>query len=72
MLNLLGDQFGMILEQLSHLPKEARLHLYGKREVHPGRKMGHLNIPSEEMNGLLEPLKRLNIWKPEVLESMLT
>ena len=49
MLNLLGDCWG------STLPAEpdwagvlgepmAKLHLYGKREARPGRKMGHVNV----------------------------
>ena len=41
MINLLG-------EEADHWAKlagepDARLHLYGKRETKPGRKMGHVN-----------------------------
>src|SRR5690606_13566422 len=41
MTNLLGDEaadFAAILAEPG-----ARLHLYGKREARPGRKMGHVN-----------------------------
>lgn len=41
MLNLLGDEADG-WDRLSHEP-ESRLHLYGKREAKPGRKMGHVN-----------------------------
>ncbi len=49
MLNLLGDVW--VDKQpdwqqvFSHA--EAKLHLYGKREARPGRKMGHINVLSE-------------------------
>lgn len=41
MLNLLGDEADAWLK-LAHEP-DTRLHLYGKREAKPGRKMGHVN-----------------------------
>ena len=41
MLNLLGDEADA-WSKLAHEP-ETRLHLYGKREAKPGRKMGHVN-----------------------------
>jgi len=41
MLNLLGDE-AEAWEKLAHEP-ESRVHLYGKREAKPGRKMGHVN-----------------------------
>ncbi len=41
MLNLLGDEAGA-WAKLAHEP-ETRLHLYGKRDAKPGRKMGHVN-----------------------------
>jgi 5-(carboxyamino)imidazole ribonucleotide synthase len=41
MLNLLGDEADA-WAKLAHEP-ETRLHLYGKREARPGRKMGHVN-----------------------------
>jgi 5-(carboxyamino)imidazole ribonucleotide synthase len=41
MLNLLGDEVDA-WERLSHEP-DTRIHLYGKRDAKPGRKMGHVN-----------------------------
>ncbi|TAJ69416.1 MAG: 5-(carboxyamino)imidazole ribonucleotide synthase [Phenylobacterium sp.] len=41
MLNLLGGEADA-WARLAHEP-ETRLHLYGKREAKPGRKMGHVN-----------------------------
>jgi 5-(carboxyamino)imidazole ribonucleotide synthase len=41
MTNLIGDDSGRWLDILSD--PDARLHLYGKAEARPGRKMGHVN-----------------------------
>jgi 5-(carboxyamino)imidazole ribonucleotide synthase len=41
MLNLLGEEVDA-WPRLAHEP-DTRLHLYGKREAKPGRKMGHVN-----------------------------
>jgi 5-(carboxyamino)imidazole ribonucleotide synthase len=41
MLNLLGDEADA-WAKYAHEP-ETRIHLYGKREAKPGRKMGHVN-----------------------------
>jgi 5-(carboxyamino)imidazole ribonucleotide synthase len=41
MLNLLGDEADGWLK-LAHDP-DTRIHLYGKRQAKPGRKMGHVN-----------------------------
>ncbi len=71
MLNLLGDQLNRVLEKLHFLPSESRLHVYGKSKSRPGRKMGHLNLVSEDLQDLLDPLKRFRIWEPEMLELML-
>ncbi len=42
MINLLGDDWKQ-WEQYAHQP-EAHVHLYGKTESRPGRKMGHVTI----------------------------
>jgi 5-(carboxyamino)imidazole ribonucleotide synthase len=41
MLNLLGDEADAWAKYAAE--PETRLHLYGKRETRPGRKMGHIN-----------------------------
>ena len=41
MLNLLGDEVDG-WPKLAHEP-DTRIHLYGKRQAKPGRKMGHVN-----------------------------
>ena len=41
MLNLIGDDMGRVAELARQ--KDTALHLYGKAEARPGRKMGHVN-----------------------------
>lgn len=49
MVNLLGDlwQKGTPRWDLALANRRAKLHLYGKHEARPGRKMGHLNVLSD-------------------------
>jgi 5-(carboxyamino)imidazole ribonucleotide synthase len=42
MKNLIGDDARNIQQYLTD--KNARIHLYGKKEIRSGRKMGHVNI----------------------------
>jgi 5-(carboxyamino)imidazole ribonucleotide synthase len=42
MQNLIGDDVNNALQHLTN--PNAKLHLYGKKESRPGRKMGHMNI----------------------------
>ena len=51
--NLLGDrwQFGEPHFALVNGVDEARLHLYGKSEARPGRKMGHLTVLGSNVHG---------------------
>ncbi len=71
MLNILGQHLPLLLKQLKHLPPEAKLHLYGKKETRPGRKMGHINIVSDSSGSLLNPLIKLGIWEESLLSAML-
>jgi 5-(carboxyamino)imidazole ribonucleotide synthase len=43
MVNMLGDLWPLDWEKLLIFP-EIKLHLYGKKEARPGRKMGHFNV----------------------------
>ncbi len=60
-LNLVGEQnySGKVkyegLEEVLKLPK-TYVHLYGKTETKPGRKMGHINVLANSREELLEKL----------------
>lgn len=45
MLNIIGDEIKNVAVHLQN--PYAKLHLYGKKEARPGRKMGHVNIIEE-------------------------
>jgi 5-(carboxyamino)imidazole ribonucleotide synthase len=70
MLNLIGDQLPRLLTQLDQLPANMHLHLYGKPEVRPGRKMGHLNWLPEEVEAEWSTLSALDLWNPRVLNQL--
>jgi 5-(carboxyamino)imidazole ribonucleotide synthase len=61
MLNLVGAEnySGKVqyegLEEVLKLPK-TYIHLYGKKETKPGRKMGHINVLADSREELLEKL----------------
>lgn len=64
MLNLVGEEnySGKVkyqgLEEVLKLP-QTYVHLYGKTETKPGRKMGHINVLAESREELMEKLIRI-------------
>jgi 5-(carboxyamino)imidazole ribonucleotide synthase len=52
MVNMLGDLWPPGWEKLLSHP-EIKLHLYGKREARPGRKMGHFNVLATDVEQAL-------------------
>lgn len=64
MLNLVGEEHfsGKVkyqgLEEVLKLPK-TYVHLYGKTETKPGRKMGHINVLADSREELLEKLNHI-------------
>ena len=42
MINLIGDDVNNLARY--YADPAARVHLYGKTEARPGRKMGHVNV----------------------------
>jgi 5-(carboxyamino)imidazole ribonucleotide synthase len=53
MVNMLGDLW---LPNWAHIfaQNNIKLHLYGKTEARPGRKMGHFNVLAEDVEAALE------------------
>ena len=48
MRNLIGHEIDSAIDWAGHA--QARLHLYGKHEARPGRKMGHVNIVGDALD----------------------
>ncbi len=59
MVNLLGNDLSIVSDNLSLL-KHAKLHLYGKEEPAPKRKMGHITFITELIEDNIELINK--IW----------
>ncbi|MEY2974098.1 MAG: phosphoribosylaminoimidazole carboxylase ATPase subunit [Actinomycetota bacterium] len=61
MVNLLGDLWSAGEPDWSGVLAEAsaHLHLYGKAEARPGRKMGHLTLVGDDPDGVVERARHL-------------
>jgi len=53
MVNLLGDLWPVDWQKCLNKPA-LKLHLYGKHEARPGRKMGHFNLLSEDLDEAIQ------------------
>jgi 5-(carboxyamino)imidazole ribonucleotide synthase len=56
MANVLGGEYAELYPAYRHImarDAEARVHLYGK-DVRPGRKIGHVNVSGDDLEGLRE------------------
>jgi 5-(carboxyamino)imidazole ribonucleotide synthase len=58
MLNLLGDLWQPDWRLLLDQP-DLKLHLYGKKEARPGRKMGHCNVLDSDVDAALATARRI-------------
>jgi 5-(carboxyamino)imidazole ribonucleotide synthase len=61
MVNILGDLWGEQAPPWQHLfgHPQAKLHLYGKRDARPGRKMGHYSCVAETLEQCIEAAERI-------------
>ncbi|CAJ1004265.1 MULTISPECIES: 5-(carboxyamino)imidazole ribonucleotide synthase [Brevibacillus] len=62
MVNILGEHLQPVLDRIDQLPRTAKLHLYGKHESKPKRKMGHINVLAPSVEEALAQIDRLEIW----------
>ncbi|MDQ0340136.1 5-(carboxyamino)imidazole ribonucleotide synthase [Caldalkalibacillus uzonensis] len=68
MVNILGEHLAAVLDVLPQLDPSFKLHLYGKKEAKPKRKMGHLNVMADDPSQALAKIKALKIWNMEGIE----
>ncbi|WP_419146673.1 5-(carboxyamino)imidazole ribonucleotide synthase [Priestia endophytica] len=61
MANLLGDEMNKALDKVEQF-SDCHLHLYGKKEVKDGRKMGHMTVIADNIEMALEKINALKIW----------
>jgi 5-(carboxyamino)imidazole ribonucleotide synthase len=62
MVNILGEHVEPIRQSIGKLGA-AHLHLYGKKEAKPKRKMGHVTVLTERVDDALEMVNSWQIWK---------
>ncbi|GEN35647.1 MULTISPECIES: 5-(carboxyamino)imidazole ribonucleotide synthase [Aneurinibacillus] len=63
MVNILGEHLAPVLDKIEKLPRSAKLHLYGKKDSKPKRKMGHINVLAESVEAALQGIEQLQIWE---------
>jgi 5-(carboxyamino)imidazole ribonucleotide synthase len=63
MVNILGEHLQPVLDKIETFPRSAKLHLYGKKDSKPKRKMGHMNVLAESVEVALREIEQLNIWE---------
>ncbi|GAB6933717.1 5-(carboxyamino)imidazole ribonucleotide synthase [Calditerricola satsumensis] len=62
MVNVLGAHLPRLLQRLPHLDGRVKVHLYGKAEARPMRKMGHVNIVADSVAEALAMARALDVW----------
>ena len=63
MVNILGEHLAPVLDTIETLPASAKLHLYGKHESKPKRKMGHMNVLADSVDEALHMINQMKIWE---------
>ncbi|NQX62930.1 5-(carboxyamino)imidazole ribonucleotide synthase [Paenibacillus qinlingensis] len=71
MVNLLGEHIAPLHDQLAEpgfleneaLGVSAKLHLYGKKEAKVKRKMGHINLLTDDVEKALTWIEQTGIWE---------
>lgn len=64
MVNILGQHVVGVTNSIAKYPNWS-MHLYGKYEAKHNRKMGHVTIMTEDLEGTLEEIKQSAIWIDE-------
>jgi 5-(carboxyamino)imidazole ribonucleotide synthase len=62
MVNILGEHLQPVLAKTDCLGSGIKIHLYGKEEAKPKRKMGHLNVLASSVEEALAKIDKLGIW----------
>ena len=64
MLNILGEHLPAVLEKYTSLMQDphVKVHLYGKAQARPGRKMGHILVMDRDLSRCVERADALWSW----------
>ena len=61
MMNILGEHLEPVLNKVDQF-YDSKLHIYGKKDAKPKRKMGHLNILANHIDEARQKAESLQIW----------
>ncbi|WP_202080894.1 5-(carboxyamino)imidazole ribonucleotide synthase [Caldalkalibacillus salinus] len=64
MVNILGEHLDDAVGQLTQMSSHMKVHLYGKKDAKPKRKMGHLNVTANTIEEAFSQINHLQIWDP--------
>ena len=62
MVNILGKHLPGVIKLLPQLNTCCKVHLYGKKDAAPNRKMGHMNVSAPTVEQALQIIQELGIW----------
>lgn len=62
MTNILGEHLDGVFRTLADWPDTFKLHLYGKAEARPKRKMGHVNVLAKSTDAAIMKINEVGIW----------
>jgi 5-(carboxyamino)imidazole ribonucleotide synthase len=68
MVNILGEHVESIIRQIDAFAGATYVHLYGKHEAKPKRKMGHVTVLADNVDEALARLESWQIWHDRRLE----
>lgn len=64
MVNILGEHSEALMNELHRLPKQVKVHWYGKKEAKTGRKMGHITVVADTAEQAVKIVEQLPLWEP--------
>ncbi|MFC0296930.1 5-(carboxyamino)imidazole ribonucleotide synthase [Geobacillus jurassicus] len=68
MVNILGEHVEPVIRHIGSFDGAVYVHLYGKHEAKPKRKMGHVTVLADDVEGALARIESWQIWHDRRLE----
>ncbi len=63
MVNILGEHMEKVIDGVERFSDSVKLHLYGKKDIVPKRKMGHMNVLADSVEDAIAVIDQLEIYK---------
>lgn len=62
MVNVLGEHVQPLMDRFPSLRPQMKVHLYGKVDAKPGRKMGHVNVLADDVEQAIADIRAFGVW----------